>query len=55
MQEYFTPDVTYGFLRHCEKWGLNTSIIYWGKKPLATLGCSVRRGRPCPGRSTSAT
>jgi hypothetical protein len=37
MQEYFTPDVTYDFMRHCEKWGLNTAITYWGKKPLAAL------------------
>ena len=37
MQEYFTPDVTYDFMRHCEKWGLDTAITYWGKKPLAAL------------------
>jgi hypothetical protein len=37
MEQYFTPEITYEFLRHCERWGLNTAITYWGKKPLAAL------------------
>jgi len=37
MKEYFTEDVTHDYLRHCEQWGLNTSITYWGQKPLAAL------------------
>jgi hypothetical protein len=37
MEEYFTPEVTYQFLRHCEGWGLNTWITYWGHKPLEAL------------------
>ena len=26
MQQYFTPEVTYDFLQHAEKWGMNTWI-----------------------------
>jgi len=37
MQEYFTGDMTYDFLRHSEEWGLNTWITYWNKKPLGAL------------------
>jgi hypothetical protein len=37
MEEYFTPELTGEFLRHCEKWGLNTWLTYWGKKPLGAL------------------
>jgi hypothetical protein len=37
MQEYFTPDVTCDFLRHAEKWGLDTWLTYWDKKPLDAI------------------
>jgi hypothetical protein len=37
MQEYFTPELTCEFLRHCEKWGLNTWLTYWAEKPLGAL------------------
>jgi hypothetical protein len=37
MQEYFTGDVTYDFLRHSEEWGLNTWLTYWNNKPLGAL------------------
>jgi hypothetical protein len=37
MREYFTEDVTHDFLQHAEKWGLDTWLTYWGKKPLTAL------------------
>jgi hypothetical protein len=37
MQQYFTPDVTHDFLQHAEKWGLDTWLTYWNKKPLGAL------------------
>ncbi len=37
MREYFTEDVTTDFLEHAEKWGLDTWLTYWGKKPLGAL------------------
>jgi hypothetical protein len=37
MTEFFTPEVTYQFLRHCEGQGLTTWLTYWGKKPLEAL------------------
>jgi hypothetical protein len=37
MREYFTEDVTHDFLHHAERWGLDTWLTYWGKKPLAAL------------------
>jgi len=37
MTEFFTPEVTYQFLKHCESYGLTTWLTYWGKKPLQAL------------------
>jgi hypothetical protein len=37
MTQYFTPEMTYQFIRHCEDFGLTAWLTYWGKKPLGAL------------------